>query len=115
MLLKHNGIDPSRAAPQRSLRPQAAKKGTMSEQASKTKPKPKLIEITIDEQRYEVEGKEMTVREILALACKEADSYYLVEIKGKKEREKYTDPDQAVKLHKGSTFVSVFRGETPVS
>ena len=80
-----------------------------------TKTRPKLIEITIDEQPFEVEEKEMTVRELLALVNKNADSYYLVEIKGKKERKKYTDPDEPVKLHKGSKFVAVFRGETPVS
>ncbi len=80
-----------------------------------TKPKPKLIEITIDEQTYEVREKDLAVREILALAAKDANSYYLVEIKGKKERRKYTDPDERVNLRKGSKFVTVFRGETPVS
>jgi hypothetical protein len=83
----------------------------MTQQTSK----PKTIEITIDDDPYQVEEKGMSVRELLALAGKDADSYYLVEIKGKKEREKHEDPDEQIKLHKGSKFVTVFRGETPVS
>lgn len=83
--------------------------------AQSTKHKPKLIEITIDEETYEVQEKDVAVREILALAGKDANSYYLVEIKGRKERKKYTDPDERVNVQKGSKFVTVFRGETPVS
>jgi hypothetical protein len=91
------------------------RKDDMTQQTTETKPKPKKIEITIDEQPYIVEEKEMTVREILALVGKDTDSYYLVEVKGKKERDKYENPDELIRLHKGSTFVAVFRGETPVS
>jgi len=88
----------------------------MTEQASKTTPNAKTTEITIDEQPYEVEDKETAVSEILALAGKGFDSYYLVQIKGKKERTRYEeDPAELVKLHEGSKFVTVFRGETPVS
>lgn len=88
----------------------------MTEQASKTTPKAKTTEIAIDEQPYEVEDKETAVSEILALAGKDFDSYYLVQIKGKKERTRYDkDPAELVKLHEGSKFVTVFRGETPVS
>jgi hypothetical protein len=97
-----------------SLRGTAAtKERSMTEQLSKTKPK--TVEITIDEQPYSVEAKELTVREILAQAGKDADHYYLVEVKGKKERTRYDDPDAGVKIRKGSKFVTVFRGETPVS
>lgn len=75
----------------------------------------KLIEITIDDPTYSVEQKVMGMGDLLALAGKDPGSYYLVEIKGKKDREKYTDPGAPIKLHTGSKFVTVFRGETPVS
>ena len=88
----------------------------MAEATQTAKSKPKTIEITIDEVSYEVEEKEMTVGEILELAGKTFDSYYLVEIKGKKERVRHdSSADELVKVHKGSAFVTVFRGDTPVS
>jgi hypothetical protein len=93
------------------VRPTARKEIQMAEQTKK----PKTVEITIDEREYMVAEGEMTVAEILAVVDKDASSYYLVEIKGKKEREKYTDPYQSVKIHKARKFVTVFNGETPVS
>src|SRR4051794_6835340 len=106
---------PFARAPKESKGGGGDKGDQMTEQASRTKPKPKTIEITIDEQPFTVEEKEMSVREILALAGKDADSYYLVELKGKKERERHENPDELLKLHQGSKFVTIFRGETPVS
>jgi hypothetical protein len=117
MLTNQNGIKPSQE-PGTGVyaRGRRQRRNGMTEQMSHTRPKPKTIEITIDEQRYEVREREMTVGEILALAGKTFETHYLVEIKGKKERERYDEsPDQRVKLHRGSKFVTVFRGETPVS
>lgn len=74
------------------------------------------VEISIDGESFTASAKEMTARAILALASKDAAAYYLVEIKGKKERVSYKDrPDTVIKLHKGSKFITVSTGETPVS
>ena len=59
--------------------------------------------------------RELTVGEILALAGKDPASFYLVEIKGPREREPHKDPARAIKLHPHSKFVTVSCGETPVS
>jgi len=77
---------------------------------------PKSFEITIDGQPYEVSEKELTAAQILGLAGKPPTEYYLVEIRGKKERISYKDdPNVRVKLHPGSKFITVSTGETPVS
>ena len=76
----------------------------------------KTFEITIDGKAYNVVEKELTATQILALAGRSSAEYYLVEIRGKKERISYKDrPNAEVKLHPGSKFVSVSTGETPVS
>jgi len=76
----------------------------------------KMFEITIDGKPYEVSEKELTAAQILGLASKSASEYYLVELRGKKERISYKGkPDEEVKLHPGSKFITVSTGETPVS
>jgi hypothetical protein len=86
---------------------------TESTDARKT---PKTFEITIDGKSYNVAEKTMTATQILALAGKTSVEYYLVEIRGRKERVSYKDqPNAEVKLHPGSKFISVSTGETPVS
>jgi hypothetical protein len=76
----------------------------------------KEIEFTIDGKPYETESKELTAQGILGLVDKEPSGYYLVEIRGKKERFSYKDsPETIVKLHQGSKFITVSTGETPVS
>ena len=88
---------------------------TETETPAAKKP-PKYFEITIDGKPYEVSEKEMTAAQILELAGKSPTEYYLVEIRGKKERISYKDkPDELVKLHPGSKFITVSTGETPVS
>ena len=88
---------------------------TETETSAAKKP-PKSFGITIDGKPYEVSEKEMTAAQILELATKSPTEYYLVEIRGKKERISYKDkPDEPVKLHPGSKFVTVSTGETPVS
>jgi hypothetical protein len=76
---------------------------------------PKTIEILIDGEPHKVRERELTVGEILALAGKDPASFYLVEIKGPREREPHKDPAERIKLHKHSKFVTVSCGETPVS
>ncbi len=76
----------------------------------------KTIEITIDGKAYEVPKEEETAGQILGLAGRTPAEYYLVELKGKKERISYKDrPDAVVKLHAGTRFITVSTGETPVS
>jgi hypothetical protein len=74
------------------------------------------VDITIDGSPYTVDEREMTVRELLALAGKDPVTFYLVQIVGKKERVSYKDkPDEEIKLHEKSKFITVSTGETPVS
>ena len=76
----------------------------------------KSFEITIDGKPYDVSEKELTATQILGLTSKSPAEYYLVEIRGKKERRSYKDtPEAPVKLHPGSRFITVSTGETPVS
>jgi hypothetical protein len=84
--------------------------------APNAKKPPKSFEITIDGPPYEVSEKELTAAQILGLAGKVPAEYYLVEIRGKKERTSYKDdPNSTVRLHPGSKFITVSTGETPVS
>jgi hypothetical protein len=88
---------------------------TQTEAPNAKKP-PKSLEITIDGRPYEISEKELTAAQILGLAGKLPAEYYLVEIRGKKERISYKDDlNVLVKLHPGSKFIAVSTGETPVS
>jgi hypothetical protein len=88
----------------------------MSEVAALDSHREHEIDITIDGSPYTVTSREMTARELLALAGKDAEEFYLVEIKGKKERVSYKDnPDAEIKLHEQSKFITVSTGDTPVS
>lgn len=88
---------------------------TDTEKPDSKKP-PKTFEITIDGKPFPVIEKESTAAQILALAGKTPAEYYLVEIRGKKERISYKGkPNELVKLHAGSKFITVSTGETPVS
>jgi uncharacterized protein YpuA (DUF1002 family) len=86
----------------------------MATAAKNAKDKPKTINITVDTEPLTADAKEMVAREILDLAGKDPASYDLVEVKGKRERHEYQD-DETVKLHKGSTFITAYTGQTPVS
>lgn len=73
------------------------------------------VEITIDGDPYTAPDNRETVAEILGLAGKSPAEFELIEIKGKREREPHPDPNEVVKLHKRSTFITVPLGPTPVS
>jgi hypothetical protein len=89
---------------------------TETEATDDARKTPKTFEITIDGKAYKVSEKELTATQILALAGKTSAEYYLVEIRGKKERVSYKDkPGAVVKLHPGSKFITVSTGDTPVS
>lgn len=86
----------------------------MEEQTKPPKGLP-AVEFTVDGEAYRSEEHELTAGEILRLAEKDPSAHYLVEVRGKREREEYKDPDQTVRVHPGSKFVTVFTGSTPVS
>jgi hypothetical protein len=73
------------------------------------------VEIEIDGDTYIAPDNRETVAEILGLASKSPAEFQLIMIKGKREREPLPDPNQEVKLHKGSAFITVPLGPTPVS
>lgn len=85
----------------------------MSEQAPHNGHRP--VEITIDGDAYTAPDNRETVAQILALANKTPDAFELIEIKGKRERKPLPDPNENVQLHKGSAFITVPLGPTPVS
>jgi hypothetical protein len=86
----------------------------MEEQTKTAKGRPN-IEFTVDGETYSSEEREITMEGIVRLAEKDAATHYLVEIRGQRERHEYKEPDQKVKIHPGSKFVTVFTGTTPVS
>ena len=99
----------------RRLRPGPAAPDRETTMTAAAHQQPKTIEILIDGDPYEVAERELTVGGILALAGKDPASFYLVEIKGAREREPHKDPAEQIKLHPHSKFVTVSCGETPVS
>lgn len=84
------------------------------EAAVKSKAKP--VKIMIDDEPFTAPDKEMTARAIIELAGVDPVDHYLKELKGRREQISYKDrPDELIKLHKGSTFVTVPTGDTGVS
>jgi len=76
----------------------------------------KAFGIEIDGQKFEITEREMTAGEILQVVGKSADTVYLVEIRGQRERESYQGrPDTVIKVSPGSKFITVSTGPTPVS
>ena len=80
------------------------------------KSKTKAVEIMIDDEPFTAPAKEMPARAIIELAGVNPVNHYLKELKAKREQISYKDcPDEVIKLHKGSTFVTVPTGDTGVS
>jgi hypothetical protein len=73
------------------------------------------VEITIDGDPYSAPEHRETVTQVLGLAGKNPQEFELIELKGKREREPLPDPNTVVELHKGSAFITVPLGPTPVS
>jgi hypothetical protein len=76
--------------------------------------KPKTIEIEIDREEYEVEGREHTVRELLELSGNDPETTYLIERRGREEIP-HTDLDEVLKLRNRMRFVTGDRGPAPVA
>jgi hypothetical protein len=75
--------------------------------------KPKKIEIKIDGEKYELEDRDYTLRELLELSGNDPESTYLIE-HGHDETE-YRDLDAVVELRKNMRFVTGDRGPAPVA
>lgn len=86
----------------------------MEEKTKPPKDRP-AVEFTVDGEAYRSEEHELTAGEILRLAEKDPAAHYLVEVRGKRERHEYKNPDETVRVHPGSKYVTVFTGSTPVS
>jgi hypothetical protein len=86
-----------------------------TEHPAPTPTKDKSFEVTVDGETVTTDRHELTAGDVLALAGKDPAGYYLVELKGPRERKEYKDPAESVHLHPGSTFVTVSTGPTPVS
>lgn len=75
----------------------------------------KEVVFFIDKQRFEVEDREYTIRELLEDFAKEnADETVLVLRQGD-DLVKLTDPDQRMRIKCASVFVVFHCGPTPVS
>lgn len=77
-----------------------------------TTTKTKQIIIHIDQQKFELEARAYTARELLTLAGENPDETTLVLKKGLK---KFENPDGPIDLENGMHFVVFHNGPTPVS
>lgn len=68
----------------------------------------------IDQQRFEINDREYTPRELLRLAGEDPEETTLVQRHGN-ELMKLTDLDQAIRIKDGTHFVVFHNGPTPVS
>jgi sulfur carrier protein ThiS len=78
--------------------------------------KPKRITVEIDGEEFELDDREMTVAELLALVELDPADSYLIELHGQGNRQvKHEDPNESIKLHKGQRFISGDRAPAPVA
>jgi|1185.fasta_scaffold623508_2 sulfur carrier protein ThiS len=77
--------------------------------------KPKKITIEVDDEKFEVEERSMTVSELLALIDLDPEESYLVELHGQGSQKKYEGADEEIKLHNGIRFVSADRAPAEVA
>lgn len=75
--------------------------------------KPKTKEIKIDGEKYEVEDRDYTLRELLELSGNDPETTYLVE-QGRDETE-YKDLDAVIELRKNMRLITGDRGPAPVA
>jgi len=73
-----------------------------------------LFHFTVDEEELTTSEHTLTVRQILEMANLDPDTHYLIELKGHNQ-EPHENLDEAIHIHEKQKFISVYRGETPVS
>lgn len=87
----------------------------MTTEAARKPDKPKKITIEIDDEKFKVEERSMTVTELLALIGLDPEESYLVELHGNGEQKKYEGADEEIRLHNGIRFVSADRAPAEVA
>ncbi|MGB7686628.1 MAG: multiubiquitin domain-containing protein [Solirubrobacterales bacterium] len=88
----------------------------MTTEAGQKDKKPKKITIEVDDEKFEVEERSMTVSELLALIDLDPAESYLVELHGHHGgQKKYEGADEEIKLHNGIRFVSADRAPAEVA
>jgi hypothetical protein len=83
----------------------------MTETETKTED---LVVIFIDQQKFKIEEREYTPRELLVLAGENPAETTLV-LKHDNELKKFENPDERIDLKNGMHFVVFHNGPTPVS
>jgi hypothetical protein len=76
--------------------------------------KTKEIVIHIDQQKFELENRAYSARELLILSGENPGETTLV-LKHGHELTKYENPDQSIEIKNGMQFVVFHNGPTPVS
>jgi len=87
----------------------------MTTEAGQKDKKPKKIAIEVDDEKFEVEERSMTVSELLGLIDLDPAESYLVELRGQGGQKKYEGAEEEVKLHNGIRFVSADRAPAEVA
>jgi len=78
-------------------------------------PKPHVIHFSVDGEELETSDRELTPRQILAIAEIDPATHYLVQIQGRHQIPYQDKPDEPIHMHEGLKFISVSTGPTPVS
>jgi hypothetical protein len=77
---------------------------------------PRKIEIELDGEVFEVDDREMTVEELLALVELDPAEHYLIELRGQSnEQVNHEDAAETIKLHKRMRFITGDRAAAPVA
>ena len=73
------------------------------------------FQFTVDDEPYNTGEHTLTARQILELAGKDSNSYYLKQIKGQ-HQESYKDKmDELIHMHQHMKFITIYNGSTGVS
>ena len=85
-----------------------------NEQQPHPAPHPHVIHFILDNEDEETADKTLTVAQILELGDLDPATHYLVELQGHHQVD-HKDVTEVLKIHEGERFISVYRGDTPVS
>ena len=73
------------------------------------------FQYTVDDEPYSTSEHTLTARQILQLAGKDPNNYYLKQIKGQ-HQESYKDKlDEPIQMHQHMKFITIYNGSTGVS
>lgn len=77
--------------------------------------KKKKIKFTVDGENYTTEAHTLTANEILTIAGKNINEYYLIHIKGNDQISYKGEGGKEIKMKNNIKFISVYNGATPVA